>query len=98
MRVKIDLKARAKGDPIEVPYLGVFPNGEETEVSDEQAVTYEAITGEAPPSTLTISDEPQSETDTMTRDQLLELAAGRGIQVPANASKAKILEALRGGE
>ena len=41
--VTVNLYTQPEGEEIEVPGLGVFPNGSTTEVTDEQVQTWEAI-------------------------------------------------------
>lgn len=59
MRVNVNLSARPEGEMIEVLHLGVFPNGQVTDVPDEQAETWRRAMGRPElPEQLDISDMP----------------------------------------
>lgn len=44
-KVVVDVPNTAKGEKVEVLYLGLFENGATHELTDEQVTTYEAVTG-----------------------------------------------------
>jgi hypothetical protein len=44
-KVFVHNPTRAKGELVEVLFLGVFPNGEESDVTDEQVQLYQALSG-----------------------------------------------------
>ena len=65
MRVHVNLSARPEGEMIEVLHLGVFPNGQYTEVEEGQAESWRQATGrEDLPDTLEITDQPESSQNT----------------------------------
>lgn len=53
-KVKLDVPTTNKGEPIEVPGLGVFENGATHTVDETQRYTWETLTGYKMPSTLKI--------------------------------------------
>jgi hypothetical protein len=44
-QVKVNHPARAAEDPVEVLFLGIFPNRRTSNVTDEQVATFEALSG-----------------------------------------------------
>jgi hypothetical protein len=63
-KVTVNLPGTAKGEEVEVAFLGLFPNGSTTTVTPEQVATWEACTERTwPKDDLTIPDAPVEEED-----------------------------------
>lgn len=58
-KIKINYPEVAKGAPVEVPGIGVFPNGEESEYDGDFDLTYTTVSldGDKPKSKKTTSEE-----------------------------------------
>jgi hypothetical protein len=54
-KVYVNHPTRAKGELVEVQFLGEFPNGEESEVTDEQKQLWKALTGREWPKSGTLN-------------------------------------------
>jgi hypothetical protein len=104
MRVTVNLTARPKGDPIEVPGLGVVPNGSSKDFDDEAALENWRLFSnrEDVPATLDINDTPveyptgpADDYDNMTKADLQAMADAKGLEYSSSITKADLITALR---